>query len=143
MQCHRPVPDMIGAGPDHGRILGTIDAAVDDVGLDPRDMQTLGLPAIDEDDLDDRRHLPQQPQYVEAVPLVSAFPPRQLHGPLQLVGNIVEKSLDLAGGRARLCAQPLRQHHTLIAIAKPRLAGPIGQQRHHNRYEQCDAIFLE
>ena len=55
--------------------------------------------AVDQRHLDDRRHLAHQPQYVEAVPLVGALAPRQLHGPLQLVGDVVEKALDFAGRR--------------------------------------------
>ena len=106
-------------------------------------MQPFDTLAVDEHDFDDRRHLPHQPQDVEPVLLVAACSPRQLHGPLQLVGDVVEKRLDLAGARARFGAQPLAQHHPLIAIAEPRLARPVDQQRHHDRDEQRGEIFLE
>ena len=120
-----------------------IDAAIDNVGVDPRDLQPFDALAIDQRDRDDRRHLPQQPQYVEPVPLVGAFPPRQLHGPLQLVGDVAEKPLDLARGRTRFGVQPLGQHQALIAIAEPRLARSVGEQRHDDSAEQCGKIFSE
>jgi predicted dinucleotide-binding enzyme len=39
----------------------------------------------------DRRYLAHQSQHVEPVPLVHAVAPRQLHRPLQLVGDVVEE----------------------------------------------------
>jgi hypothetical protein len=43
-----------------------------------------------------------------------------------LVGDVVEKRLDLAGACTRLSVQPLAQHYALIAITEPRLARPVG-----------------
>ena len=82
VQCHRAEPDLAGTGTHHSGIVGTIDTAVDDVGVYPRDMQPFDTLAVDECDIDDGRYLPHQSQYIEAVALVGAFPPRQLHGPL-------------------------------------------------------------
>ena len=143
MQCHRAVPDMAGAGADHRGIVRAIDGAVYDIGVDPRHVQPFDALTIDEHDRDDRRHLPHQPQYIETVPLVGAFPPRQLHGPLQLVGDVVKEALDLAGARTRLGTQPLAQRHPLIAIAEPRFARPVDQQRHYDRNKQRGEVFLK
>jgi hypothetical protein len=143
VQCHRAVPGVIRAGADDGGIARAINAAVDNVGVDPRDLQPFDALVIDQRDRDDRRHLPQQPQYVEPVPLVGPFPPRQLHGPLQLVGDIAEISLDLARGRTRFGVQPLGQYQALIAITELRLARSVGEQRHDDSAEQCGKIFSE
>jgi hypothetical protein len=99
--------------------------------------------AVDEHHLDDRGHLTQQPQNVETVPLVGSVAPRQLHGPLQLVRDVGEESLDFAGGHSRFGPQPPSQHDALITIAKPGFARSVGQQRHDDRNKQCNEIFLE
>jgi hypothetical protein len=39
--------------------------------------------------------------------------------------------------------ESLAQHLALVAIAKPRLARPIGEQRHDNRAEQRREVLLE
>jgi len=96
-----------------------------------------------ERDVDDRGHLAQQSQHIEPVPLVRAFAPRQLYGPLQLVRDVVEKALDLSRRRACFCVQPLGQRIALIAISEPRLARPIGEQRHNDRDEERSKIFPE
>jgi hypothetical protein len=46
---------------------------------------------------------------------------------LQLVDDIVQKTLDLAGGRARFGVEPLGQERTLVAVAEPRLTRPVGE----------------
>ena len=58
VQRHRAVPDVMQAGADHGGIVRTIYAAVGNIGVDPRQTQPFDALAIDERDLDDRRHLP-------------------------------------------------------------------------------------
>ncbi len=143
VQRHRAIPDAVRPGAEHRRIVAAVGAAVDDIGIDPRDVQPLDALAVHERDLDDRGHLTHQPQYVEAVPLVHAVAPRQLHRPLQLVGDVVEEGLDLTGRRARFGVEPLAQHLALVAIPKPRLARPVGEQRHDNRDEQRREILLE
>ncbi len=106
-------------------------------------MQPLDAFSVDEHDLEDRGHLTHQPQHVEAVPLVHAVAPRQLHRPLQLVGDVVKETLDLPRRRARFGVEPLAQHLALVAISKPRLARAIGEQRHDNGDEQRREILLE
>ena len=41
------------------------------------------------------------------------------------------------------CVQPLGQRIALIAISEPRLARPIGEQRHNDRDEERSKIFPE
>ena len=143
IQRHRPVPETAGASADDRRILAMVNAAIDDVGIDPGDMQSFAAAAIDQHDIDNARRLAHQSQHVEAMLLVGALAPRQLHGPAQLVGDVIEKALDLAGRRLRLGAQALAQHDALIAVSEPRLADPVGQQRYDDGNEQRREIFLD
>jgi hypothetical protein len=69
-------------------------------------MQPFDTLTIEQRDLDDCRHLPQQPQNVEPVPIVGTVPPRQLDGPLQLVGDVVQKPWTLpAVERVSACSR--------------------------------------
>ena len=143
VQRHRAVPDPVRTRAEHGGVVRPIDAAVHHIRIDAGNAQPLDAGAVDERDLDDRRHLPHQPQDVEAVPLVHAVAPGQLHRPLQLVGDVVEKARDLPRRRYRLGAQTRAQHRALIAIAEPGLARPIRDQRDHDRDEQREKVFVE
>jgi hypothetical protein len=105
VQRHRAIPDPIRTGAEHGGIVRPINAAIDDIRVDTRYVQPLDAIAVDEHDLNHRRHLAHQPQHVKAVPLFHAIPPRKLHRPLQLVGDIVEKRGDLSRRGNRLSMQ--------------------------------------
>ena len=143
VQCYWTVPDPARTRAKHGGVVRTINAAVHHIRIEARDVQPLDAGAVDEHDLDDRRHLPHQPQDVETVPLVHAVPPGQLHRPLQLVGDVVEKGDYLRRCRYRLGVQTRTQHRALIAIAEPRFARPVRDQRDDDRDEQCDKILVE
>jgi hypothetical protein len=99
--------------------------------------------AIHKDDINDGRDLAKQTQYVEAMAFVRALAPGQLHRPLKLVADVVEKALDLARGGARLGSQALADRCAIVVIAKPRLDRSVREQRHDNRDEERDEVLPE
>src|SRR5271170_243089 len=106
-------------------------------------MQPLNPVAVDQSHLGDRRGLSQEPQRVELMTLVEALGPRQLDRPIHLGANAIEEGLNLPGCRIRFSAQARTQISALIAVAEPRVAGPIDDQGHNDRDEQNQEIFLE
>ena len=88
---------------------------------------------VDLGELGDRRHLPQQPQRVEAALLQRARRPRQLRGPADLALDLADELSDLAGGGFRLLALDAHQRGLLFLIGEVDVERAVGDQReaHH------------
>ena len=136
MQRQRAEPDVRRARPDDRRIRGVVDPAHRDVGISARNMQALDPFAVDQSHLGDRRRLAQKSQRVESMAIVETLEPRQLDRPIHLRANAVEEGLNLAGRRIRFGAQARTQIGALIAVAEPRIAGPVDDEGNNDRNEQ-------
>jgi hypothetical protein len=59
------------------------------------------------------------------------------------MGDAVEKAVDHGSGRPRLDAKQLVEPGTLVAVAKPGIAGAVGDERKHHGEKQCEEVLLK
>jgi hypothetical protein len=137
------VPEPVRAGSRHGLVGRAIGSGLGSVQADARDIETLPSVAVEKREADDGRYLPQQTQGIDAPPLVRFVGPGELDQPAELVGDAVEKALDLGARRPRLDPQKLVERRPLVAIAEPGLADAIGRQRNDHGQKQHEEIFLK
>ena len=138
---HRAVPDLVGARAcDRGvcRHIGTLPGPVH---AHTRHEDTLGTVGIDQRQRNDRRHLLQQAQAIDLVPVVLALLPGKLNHPAELVADSVGESLDPVRGRAGLDLKPFIEIDAAVAKGEPGFDRRAKQQRRHHCDEQGDEIL--
>ena len=143
VETDRPEPDSVGPRAGHRGLRGEIGAAFDPVQPDARHEQPLPAVGIDQGEALDGRHLAQQAQGVEPVPLVAFLRPRQLHRPSELVADSVDEILDLHGRQPGFGVQDVVQPGALVVVAQPCLAAAGDQQRRHDRREERAEVLPE
>ena len=124
-EIDRAVIDLVGDGLGEFRVLGEIEAAVDDVHGEARDPQPLLAGRVDLGELGDGRHLPQQPQRVEPAVLQRARRPGQLRGPAELALDFLDELADLGRRRLGLLVLDADQRGLVLAVVEEDLENAV------------------
>ncbi len=142
-EIDRPVIDLVRHGLGEFRLGRIVDAAADHVHGQPRDAQLLVAGGVDLGELGDGRHLPQQPQRVEAALIERGVRPRQLRRPADLAVDLGDELLDFRRGALGLLALDADQRGLVLLIRKPDLESAVGQERENDHGDQQRHIFDE
>ena len=140
-EIDRAVIDLVRHRLGEGRLFGHVVAAADYFHGEPRHLQLLVAARVDLGKLGDRRHLPQQPERVEAALLQRAGRPRQLRGPADLAFNLADELSDLAGGGFRLLALNADQRGLLLLIREIDVEHGVGDQHQADHGDEQGKIF--
>ena len=109
-----------------------------------RDTFSCSCPArVDLGELGDRRHLPQQPQRVEAALLQRTGRPGQLRGPADLAFDFVDELSNLAGGGFRLLALNADQRGFLFFVREVDIECAIDDERETHHSDEQGNVFDE
>ena len=111
--------------------------------LDAGHENAFGAGRVDQRERNDRRHLLQQAQPVDPVPVVLALGPGKLHDPAELIAYSVGESLDPVGCRAGLDLKPFIEMEAIVAKGEPGFDCGAKHQRHHHCDKQCDEVLQE
>ena len=116
---HRAVPDPVGARTDDRWIFRHIRAAAGPVHAHAGYENAFGAGRVDQRERNDRRHLLQQAQAVDPVPVVRALGPGKLHHPAELIAYSIRESLYPLGCRAGLNLKPFIEIDAIVAKGEP------------------------
>ena len=136
-------PDLCRAGTDYCGISGSVCAAFNSIEPDPRNIETLQAPVVEECQTDNGRRLPKQAQRLGPPLLVGLVAPGQLNQPAELVCDTVDEVMDFGCGSRRLNAKQLIKPCLLVAIAEPRFDNTVDRERNGDRHEQYQQVLSE
>ena len=142
-EINRPVIDLVRHGLGEFRLGRIVDAAADHVHGEARDAQLLVARRVDLGELGDGRHLPQQPQRVEAALIESGVRPGQLRRPADLAVDLGDELLDFRSRALGLLALDADQRGLVLLVRKPDLENAVGKERENDHGNEQRHIFDE
>ena len=119
-----------------------VDAAADDVAAEARHAKPLAAVGVDQDDVRNRRHLPQQSQFLHALGkrILAGL---QRCGKTHLMHHFEQGLLDAIRRRFRLFSLQLRQRAAVLVIRKVQTGRAAREQHAAHQRREYHEVFAE